>query len=73
MFRAPLSSRHQAVTVCAPHEGVAGKADLEYDAPFPGDEALIMAQWRGREIGVRAAEAFVHLNSDDHASDLTRL
>jgi len=33
----------------------------------------IMAQWRGREIGVRAAEAFVHLNRDDHASDLTRL
>ena len=33
----------------------------------------IMAQWRGREIGVRTAEAFVHLNRDDHASDLTRL
>ena len=33
----------------------------------------IMAQWRGREIGVRAAEAFVHLNRDDHVSDLTRL
>jgi LmbE family N-acetylglucosaminyl deacetylase len=33
----------------------------------------IMAQWRGREIGVRAAEAFVHLNRDDHSSDLTRL
>src|SRR5206468_7807829 len=33
----------------------------------------VMAQWRGREIGVRAAEAFVHLNHDDHASDLTRL
>src|SRR6266702_2258774 len=33
----------------------------------------IMAQWRGREIGVRTAEAFVHLNRDDHSSDLTRL
>src|SRR5256884_3101793 len=27
----------------------------------------IIAQWRGREIGARAAEAFVHLNRDDHA------
>ena len=24
----------------------------------------VMAQWRGREVGVRAAEAFVHLNRD---------
>ncbi len=28
---------------------------------------------RGRELGVPAAEAFVHLNRDDHSSDLTRL
>src|SRR6266851_5604724 len=33
----------------------------------------LMAQWRGREIGVPAAEAFVHLNRDDHTSDLLRL
>ena len=33
----------------------------------------IMAQWRGREVGVSAAEAFVHLNRDDHTSDLPRL
>ena len=30
----------------------------------------IMAQWRGREVGVAAAEAFVHLNRDDHTSNL---
>src|SRR2546430_13662955 len=41
MFRAPLSSRHQAATVCAPHEGVAGEADLEYDAPSPGMRRLM--------------------------------
>jgi LmbE family N-acetylglucosaminyl deacetylase len=28
----------------------------------------IMAQWRGREVGVAAAEAFVHLNRDQAAS-----
>jgi LmbE family N-acetylglucosaminyl deacetylase len=33
----------------------------------------IMAQWRGREIGVAAAEAFVHLNRDTHATDLPGL
>jgi len=33
----------------------------------------IMAQWRGREVGVPAAEGFVHLNRDDHTSDLLRL
>ncbi len=33
----------------------------------------IMAQWRGREIGVAAAEAFVHLNRDRHAIDLPGL
>ena len=30
----------------------------------------IMAQWRGREAGVRAAEAFVHLNRDTGLSNL---
>ncbi len=30
----------------------------------------IMAQWRGREVGVSAAEAFVHLNRDNHTGDL---
>src|SRR6059058_1444197 len=30
----------------------------------------IMANWRGREVGVAAAEAFVHLNRDDHTSNL---
>src|SRR5881398_49925 len=30
----------------------------------------IMAHWRGREVGVAAAEAFVHLNRDDHTSNL---
>src|SRR5438105_5241994 len=38
-----------------------------------GEHHEIMAQWRGREIGARAPEAFVHLNRDEHASDLTRL
>jgi N-acetylglucosamine malate deacetylase 1 len=33
----------------------------------------IMAQWRGREIGVAAAEAFVHLNRDTHGTDLPGL
>ncbi|HWC75062.1 MAG TPA: PIG-L deacetylase family protein [Gemmatimonadales bacterium] len=33
----------------------------------------IMAQWRGREIGVAAAEAFVHLNRDNRSSDLPGL
>ncbi len=32
----------------------------------------IMAQWRGREVGVPAAEAFVHLNRD-HSSKLPGL
>ena len=30
----------------------------------------IMAAWRGREAGVAAAEAFVHLDRDDHTSSL---
>ena len=30
----------------------------------------IMAQWRGREAGVTAAEAFVHLDRADHPSNL---
>ncbi len=30
----------------------------------------IMAAWRGREAGVAAAEAFVHLDRDDHPSSL---
>jgi len=30
----------------------------------------IMAQWRGREAGVTAAEAFVHLDRADHTSTL---
>ena len=30
----------------------------------------IMAAWRGREAGVAAAEAFVHLDRDDHTSPL---
>lgn len=33
----------------------------------------IIAQWRGREAGVVAAEAFVHLNRDDHTDNLSRL
>lgn len=33
----------------------------------------IMALWRGREVGVPAAEAFVHLNRDHHTSDLPGL
>jgi N-acetylglucosamine malate deacetylase 1 len=33
----------------------------------------IMAQWRGREVGVAAAEAFVHLNREDHPSNLPGL
>jgi hypothetical protein len=31
-----------------------------------------MAQWRGREVGVPAAEAFVHLTRD-HSSNLPGL
>lgn len=30
----------------------------------------IMAAWRGREAGVAAAEAFVHVDRDDHTSSL---
>lgn len=30
----------------------------------------VMAQWRGREVGVPLAEAFVHLNRDSHISKL---
>ncbi len=33
----------------------------------------IMAQWRGREVGVLAAEAFVHLTRDRHTGDLPGL
>lgn len=33
----------------------------------------IMAQWRGREAGVTAAEAFVYLDRDDHTSPLPGL
>jgi LmbE family N-acetylglucosaminyl deacetylase len=33
----------------------------------------IMAQWRGREAGVSAAEAFVYLDRDDHTSPLPGL
>jgi N-acetylglucosamine malate deacetylase 1 len=33
----------------------------------------IMAQWRGREAGVAAAEAFVHLNRASHISELPGL
>lgn len=33
----------------------------------------IMAQWRGRELGVTAAEAFVHVSRDRHATDLPGL
>ena len=33
----------------------------------------IMAQWRGREVGVPAAEAFVHLNRDDRTGSLPAL
>jgi LmbE family N-acetylglucosaminyl deacetylase len=33
----------------------------------------IMAHWRGREAGVAAAEAFVHLNRDSHFSELPGL
>jgi hypothetical protein len=32
-----------------------------------------MAQWRGREAGVTAAEAFVHLARDDHTGKLPEL
>jgi LmbE family N-acetylglucosaminyl deacetylase len=30
----------------------------------------VMARWRGREVGVTAAEGFVHLNRDNHGADL---
>jgi len=30
----------------------------------------VMAQWRGREVGVAAAEAFIHLNRANRNSDL---
>src|SRR3989475_11410411 len=33
----------------------------------------IMAQWRGREAGVQAAEAFVHLNRGDQPGSLPAL
>ncbi len=33
----------------------------------------MMAQWRGREAGVAAAEAFVYLDRDDHSSTLPGL
>lgn len=33
----------------------------------------MMAQWRGREVGVAAAEAFVHLNRADRSRDLPGL
>ena len=33
----------------------------------------IMAEWRGREIGLHAAEAFVHLNRDHQGSELPGL
>jgi len=33
----------------------------------------IMAQWRGREVGVAAAEAFVHLNREPQGSTLPGL
>jgi LmbE family N-acetylglucosaminyl deacetylase len=33
----------------------------------------IMAQWRGREAGVAAAEAFVYVDRDDHTSNLPGL
>jgi LmbE family N-acetylglucosaminyl deacetylase len=33
----------------------------------------IMAHWRGREIGVPAAEAFVHLNRDRQGAELPGL
>jgi N-acetylglucosamine malate deacetylase 1 len=33
----------------------------------------IMAQWRGREVGLHAAEAFVHLNRDHQGSELPGL
>jgi N-acetylglucosamine malate deacetylase 1 len=33
----------------------------------------IMAQWRGREASVTAAEAFVHLNRESHISELPGL
>src|SRR2546425_567182 len=33
----------------------------------------IMAQWRGREVGVLAAEAFVHLTRDHHTGDVPGL
>jgi LmbE family N-acetylglucosaminyl deacetylase len=33
----------------------------------------IMAQWRGREIGVTAAEAFVHLSRGTGGNDLPGL
>ena len=33
----------------------------------------VMAQWRGREVGVRAAEAFVHLTRESRVSALPGL
>jgi LmbE family N-acetylglucosaminyl deacetylase len=33
----------------------------------------IMAQWRGREIGVAAAEGFVHVNRDRQGGELPGL
>jgi LmbE family N-acetylglucosaminyl deacetylase len=33
----------------------------------------IMAQWRGREIGVAAAEGFVHVNRDRQGGELSGL
>ena len=33
----------------------------------------LIANWRGREAGVRAAEAFVHLNRDNQTSKLPSL
>ena len=33
----------------------------------------LIANWRGREAGVRAAEAFVHLNRDNQTSKLPGL
>jgi N-acetylglucosamine malate deacetylase 1 len=37
------------------------------------DHHALMAQWRGREAGVSAAEAFVHLTRDDHTGELPSL
>jgi LmbE family N-acetylglucosaminyl deacetylase len=33
----------------------------------------VMANWRGREVGVRAAEAFVHLNRERQTTELPGL